>query len=244
MDDLITPIQKQSLSDNLARKINELIISSHFQSGDRLPTTAELARRFGVGQPTIREAIKKLETVGVLIVKHGSGIYVGDQVDSLFLPNPIILDELPTKKLLLDLIEARTIIEVQASSAAAHNATEDNFKRMKTFLKKAKENLSNEDVLNDANMAFHREIALASGNYVLFQIASVLSKLFRKEQRLLIDIYMSMQDDYEQHVEILEILLKRDGKKAGKQMEKHLSHVRDAILRWDPARTSIRIKNE
>lgn len=240
MKNFIVPINKKTLSDNIAQRIKDFIVAHGYQVGDRLPTTAELAKSFGVGQPTIREAFKRLQAVGAVTVRHGSGIFVGDQINSLFLPNPIMSDEPPTKKLLLDLIEARIPIEIQAIALAVKNASVENLARMEELLKKAEEYMNDDDKLNKINISFHKEISLASGNYVLYQILSVLNNLFIEEQRLLIDIYMSKKDDHRQHVSILNVLKKRNKKKATELMRAHLESVRQAILKWNPEEVSLK----
>jgi GntR family transcriptional repressor for pyruvate dehydrogenase complex len=70
------PIRKQRLSDELVRRIRGSIETGQFRPGDRLPTIAEMARRFDVGLATVREALTKLEMAGVLEIRHGSGVYV------------------------------------------------------------------------------------------------------------------------------------------------------------------------
>lgn len=230
----LAPIQKQSLSDNLAQRIKQFIIHHNYKVDDRLPTTAELAKRFGVGQPTIREALKKLETVGVVKVKHGSGIYVGEQVNHLFLPNPIISDEPPTKKMLLDLIEAKIPIEVKAISEATVNATDENIERLRKLLIKGQQNPENDDLLHEINVSFHKEIAIASGNYLLVQIIDVLSAIYKNEQRYLIDNYLSKANDLAQHQQIFEAIASRDSEKAAQLMYDHLAEFRDSIKHWEP----------
>lgn len=234
MNTSITPIIRQNLSDNLAQKIKQFIIAQNYSSGDRLPTTADLAQRFGVGHPTLREAIKKLETIGVVTVKHGSGIYVGEHIDSLVLPNPIAFEEAPTKRILLDLIETRIILEVQSIAKAAENVTKPYLHTMAQLLKEAEANLDNDLELNRANMGFHREIAAASGNSVLHQILGVITSYFKKEQLLIMDIYRSKERDHEQHVKIYEALRLKDKKLAVHRMKSHLEEVRESILKWNP----------
>ena len=76
MKNAFEPVLRQSLADRLARRIRGLIQNGDYKEGDRLPPIMEMARRFGVGHPTIREALKKLETMGVVEIRHGSGVYV------------------------------------------------------------------------------------------------------------------------------------------------------------------------
>src|SRR5215813_15222793 len=113
MRDAFAPVLKQSLSDKLAQRIRGMIQKGDYKRGDRLPPIMEMARRFGVGHPTIREALKKLETMGVVEIRHGSGVYVSRSEDVLVVASPDYTGTV-TKKLLSDLIRARIPLEVQS----------------------------------------------------------------------------------------------------------------------------------
>jgi GntR family transcriptional repressor for pyruvate dehydrogenase complex len=229
------PVEKTNLADDLAERIVEMIRSGVYQPGDRLPAIMEMARSFGVGHPTVREALKKLEIIGVVDIKHGSGVYVGKGQDVLLVSNPIF-GGMVSKKLMLDLIEARMPIEVKAAGLAATEATEAQLERMAVLLNEAGKHIDDGDVLSSVNMAFHREIAISSGNTVLAQLEDVLTKLFQGEQRLILGIYGSREKDHDEHVGILDALRRRDAELAQRRMEAHLEGVRAVLLRWDPER--------
>jgi GntR family transcriptional repressor for pyruvate dehydrogenase complex len=233
MKDAFGPVVKQTLSDRLAGRIRVLIRSGDYGQGDRLPAIMEMARRFGVGHPTVREALKKLETMGIVEVRHGSGVYVNRSEEVLVLASPDFGGTV-TKKLLVDLIRARTPLEMQSASDAAKNATPEHLREMRRLLTTAGQNLANDDVLNSANMAFHRQIALASGNTVLAQLLDVLQDLFREEQRLILGIFGSRERDHKEHLAILEALERRDEELTVERMRTHLEGVQNAVLRWDP----------
>ena len=228
-----TPLVRESLSDRLARRIRGLIQSGGYEDGDRLPSIMEMARRFGVGHPTIREALKKLETMGVVEIRHGSGVYVSRSQEMLVLASPDFTGKV-TKKLLLDLIQARQPLEVLSVSLAARNATREHLDEMRRLLDTASSNLTDDDLLNSVNMAFHRQIALASGNTVLAQLLDVLQDLFTEEQRIILGIFGSREKDNQEHVAILEALEKRDARLCVERMRSHLEGVEKAVGQWDP----------
>jgi GntR family transcriptional repressor for pyruvate dehydrogenase complex len=232
------PVEKSSLADNLAERLVQMIRTGAYQQGDRLPAIMEMARRFGVGHPTLREALRKLEMIGIVEIKHGSGVYVGKGQDALLVSNPVYYGVI-SKKLMLDLIEARMSIENKTVALAALEADEAHLERMSELLAKAGSNLDNDAVLNAANMAFHREIAAASGNAVLAQLLEVLTNLFHSEQRMIIDIYGSREKDHTEHLGIFDALRRRDAALAQARMEAHLTGVRDVLLRWDPDETPL-----
>ena len=232
------PVEKSSLTDGLAERIARMVQSGAYKSGDRLPAITEMARKFGVGHPTVREALKQLETVGVLEIKHGSGVYVRESRDILVVSNPVY-GGVVSKKLMIDLIEARTSIEILSASLAAENASEEQLDRMAAHLEEAGKHLDDDWALNANNMAFHREIAAASNNVVLAQLLDVLTDLFLSEQRIIIGIYSSRRKDHEEHLSILEAVRARESDLARERMQRHLDGVREAIVRWDPEQTPV-----
>jgi GntR family transcriptional regulator, transcriptional repressor for pyruvate dehydrogenase complex len=233
MRDAFGPVLKQSLSDKLAQRIRAMIQKGDYGRGDRLPPIMEMARRFGVGHPTIREALKKLETMGVVEIRHGSGVYVTRSEEMLVLASPDFSGTV-TKKLLLDLIRVREPLETQSAAEACKNATLEDLVEMRRQLTTAGHNLDNDAVLNEVNMGFHRQIARASGNMVLAQLLDVLHDLFTDEQRLILGIFGSRERDHQEHLAILEALELRDERLAVDRMREHLRGVQEAILRWNP----------
>jgi GntR family transcriptional repressor for pyruvate dehydrogenase complex len=233
MKDAFAPVLKHSLSDRLARRIRSLIQKGDYAQGDRLPSIMEMASRFGVGHPTIREALKKLETMGIVEIRHGSGVYVSRSDDVLVLASPDYGGEV-TKKLLIDLISTRMPLEMQSAADAVRNGTPEHLLEMRRLLTTAAQNLDNDDTLNSVNMAFHRQIAQASGNAVLAQLIDVLKDLFTSEQRLILGIFGSRERDHQEHLAILAAIEERDETLAVERMRTHLEGVREAVRRWDP----------
>ncbi len=238
MSDVFEPMTKQSLSDRLAQRIRELIRSQSYARGDRLPSIMEMARQFGVGHPTIREALKKLQTMGIVEIRHGSGVYVS-RSDEVFLVAAPDYGGAVTKKLLLDLVRTRRPLELVAVGNAVRHATAEQLAEMRRILDAPGRDTSNHEAKRTSNLAFHREIALASGNRVLAQLLAVLHDLFPREQRLVLGIGGSRMRDHEEHLAILDAIARRDEPLAVECMRKHLRGVERAVLDWDPERHPI-----
>jgi GntR family transcriptional repressor for pyruvate dehydrogenase complex len=227
------PVVKQNLPDRLARQIRGTIQSGNYRRGDRLPPIVEMAKRFEVGQPSIREALKKLETMGVVQIRHGAGVFVTRSEEVLVLASPDYAGTV-TKTLLLDLIRARIPIESQSVADAVRNATSEQLAELRRILAEAGQHLGDDEVLNSVNMEFHGKIAQASGNSVTAQLLNVLHELFTDEQRLILDIFGSRQADHQGHLEILDAIERQDEALAVERMRAHLESVQAAILRWNP----------
>lgn len=233
-----TPVSRTRLADELSNRIVGAIRDGKFEPGHRLPAITDLARRFGVGAPTLREALKRLESLGVIEIRHGSGVYVKGHPDVMVVPNPVY-GALPSRKVMLDLIEARASIEVETAGLAARNATKAHLATMGRLLDEAGAHLDDDSVLTVNNMAFHREISSASGNQVMAQLLDVLSTLFQQEQRVILNIYGSRERDYAEHRSIYEAIAARDEPLARARMKSHLGGVMERLLQWDPETTPL-----
>ncbi|MBU4446681.1 GntR family transcriptional regulator [bacterium] len=230
----ITPISKKSLADHLAEELRAFIIRNDYKRGDRLPSTADMAKLFGVGLPTLREAIKKLDTIGSIVVKHGSGIYVGRYFNTLFLPNPITTAQPLSKTKLLELIDARLAMEGMIVSLAIDKLTDKQFKVMKELLDDAKQHLDNFNECGLDYLEFHYEIRKAAKNIILQEIVRVITNLYTDDQVQLINKHMSCQDDFKLHSDLYDALKRRNKEKAIELMETRLKRIGEIIINYLP----------
>jgi GntR family transcriptional repressor for pyruvate dehydrogenase complex len=106
---------RANLSSFLAQQVLSLIREGDLKPGDRLPSAKDLAARFSVATPTMREALRRLQATGVIDIRHGSGIYVRRDRDRLMLSNPAY-GELETHTI-LQVLDARVLIEPHLARA-------------------------------------------------------------------------------------------------------------------------------
>jgi GntR family transcriptional repressor for pyruvate dehydrogenase complex len=233
--DAFAPVLKRTLADRLAQRVKLMIDRGDYHEGDRLPTIIEMARRFGVGHPTVREALKKLETMGVVSIRHGAGVFVSRRQELLLVAAPDFAGAV-TQKLLVDLIEARIPLETESVALAASHATIEDVAEMQRLLATAHEHLDDDAMLHAANCAFHRQIALASGNGVIVQLLDALRQLFTREQQMILKVFASRERDHREHLGILDAISRRDQSLAIERMRAHLLGVREAVVQWQPER--------
>lgn len=220
-----------SLSSHLTRQVLSLILKEGLQPGDRLPSVKELAERFSVATPTMREALRLLQMAGNLDIRHGSGIYVTRAEPRLMVTNPYT-GTLGTGTI-LDLLQARLLIEPAVAELAAIHATEKHIDDLTDLLAEAEAHLSGGDsedaVLGIVNMRFHRAIAEGSANTVLADVVFSLTEVHIKEQMAVLDLYNNRRRDHEQHKLILDALKAHDADAARAMMHEHLTDVIEVI---------------
>ena len=78
------PVKKQTLPEQMAETIKELILSGELEAGDALPTEPELCEQFGVSRAVVRDATRILMALGLVEVKHGSVVYVSESQSAAF----------------------------------------------------------------------------------------------------------------------------------------------------------------
>lgn len=168
-----TELKKVTLNQIIADKITESILNKEYESGDRLPTEAELCEKFGVGRHTVREAMKRLQQLGLIKTITGLGSFVSEEMPVNFgeqLLPIVIIGRVEDQNLL----EFRSAIESSAGVLAAKRASEQELKDLTSCLFNMRRALAQNDVYG-ANgflywhVKFHETIMVASHN-VLFEV--------------------------------------------------------------------------
>ena len=219
---------RPDLSAYLTRQLLDLIRRADLQPGDRLPAAKALAERFGVATPTLREALRRLQATGVIDIRHGSGIYVRRGHERLMLANPG--SGALGGETLLDLLDARLLIEPHVAALAAHQAREPEIDGLEQLLRQAERHLiGNDKLLSETNMAFHAAIARASGNLILAQAMESLIELYTSEQLAILSLYNARDRDHHEHLAILDAIRAGDPDEAGERMRRHLAGVKSVV---------------
>ncbi len=115
--------RRVKIVDEIIETLRQDIVSRRLPHGERLPTEKELSDRFGVSQPTVREAIRALETLGLVEVFHGSGSFVRSQGDYAIASALQTLLQLESVGI-MDVLEVRQLLGRHSIEAAAVHATE------------------------------------------------------------------------------------------------------------------------
>jgi GntR family transcriptional repressor for pyruvate dehydrogenase complex len=172
-------VNKLTISDSVAIQIRQLIIDRELKPGDFLPSQAELAEKLRVGRPSIREGLKKLEALGLLEIKHGCSTKVS-QVDlESFIGQIAPVLEL-TGMDVLNLLEAKQVIEMKCAELASHRATKKELNAMEHYLLAMIQNAENEEKLADADYLFHLTIIESAKNPVINEIMKLVGTMIRR----------------------------------------------------------------
>ena len=121
MNEIFSRIEHSRTADEVVQQIESLILEGVLRVGDRLPGERELARQFDVSRPILRDALKSLETRGLLVTRHGGGTQVADVIGQVF-TRPVMELIATHRKATADYLEYRREIEGIAAAGVLRPA--------------------------------------------------------------------------------------------------------------------------
>lgn len=151
--------------------------------GARLPNERDLARHYGVSQPTVREAIRALDLMGLVQVRHGSGVYVAGDITSFLSTSLEVLLQVERVGI-VEVLDVRTLLGGYSSRRAAEFATGEEIARMTSYLDACDFPASDAGPreLVGAAVSFQVALSAAARNPLLFAIESFLIKVISQLQ--------------------------------------------------------------
>ncbi|MCA0257572.1 MAG: FadR family transcriptional regulator [Proteobacteria bacterium] len=214
--------RSEHLPARIAQQIGSDIQEGRLKPGDRLPTEHFLAKSFGVSRSVVREAIAQLRNEGLVETRQGVGAFVTERQN-----RTIRIDdgELLERDGFQDLFQLRIPLEIEAAGLAALHHKADDLKRIDEALARmtGSEKWTDEGI--DADLAFHRAIAEATGNdyFALFIgfIAERIS-LAIAAARARISLEEIVKVTIEEHILVRDAIANRDAKAAREAMRAHL----------------------
>ena len=224
-------MKRVSLVDSIVEEIKNKIISGELKDGDMLSSQDELAKSMQISRPSLREALRRLQLMGLIEFQHGRGTFVKTVQPQDFM-NPISGFLPIDKKTAYELLEARLSLEGSVASLAAQKATEEDIRSLEDVLGEMEEAAAKLNVteFTKLDVRFHLLIAEGSRNKILFQVVNILRGLL---QKLVDRVFDTQQDRLEEtfthtidyHKEILNSIKSNDATKARRAMEKHIRDV-------------------
>ena len=168
MGELFSRIEHSRTADEVVLQIEGLILEGVLAAGDRLPGERELARQLDVSRPILRDALKDLETRGLLVTRPGGGTYVGDVIGQVF-ARPVMDLIVSHPKASADYLEYRRDIEGIAADHAARRATQEDLAMLAGIVRRMEAAHLGGDFDEEAaiDVEFHSAIGECAHNIVL-----------------------------------------------------------------------------
>lgn len=239
-----SPVERPRLSDTVYGQLLDEITSGQWPVGNRLPPETNLARRFSVSRPVVREALHRLQSDGIVVSRQGSGSFVQR--------SPLQrVSELTRDYSLHDVLqgfEVRMAIESLAARLAARHRSPEQLRAIEasaeamTRSMRAKSGATggaagkdSRKLLREADYTFHRAVAIASGNAVLLDTLERLAE--RVQGGMDITLALTRESSaqrrdrvIDEHQRIVNAIRVGDAESAGIAMQYHLDQARNRLL--------------
>ncbi len=225
------PIERQRVCELVANHLIQQISDRRLKPGDPLATERELTQTYGVGRSSVREALRILESKG-LIRSAGKGTFAVAEYANPLQHSVRLL--LTLQEIALpELFEVRKILEVEAAGLAAARRTDDDLAEMARRIEEMVEGLSSQERYIAADLQFHLAIATATRNRIAVHVMQAIREALHRALASIFQIPGSPQQSLAQHKEILRAIAAGNQDEARQRMREHLLRVegdiRDAL---------------
>jgi GntR family transcriptional repressor for pyruvate dehydrogenase complex len=226
---LFEPIARQKTYEIVAERLLGLISSRQLGPGDAIPSERELVELYRVGRSSIREALRMLESKGVIRSGGNGSFAVAEFANTLnnSLDFLLSVDEADYG----ELFEVRRILEGEAAALAASRRGDQDVARMEAEIQSMEEGLGSEEGFITADLGFHLTVAQASGNRLIAHLMGAIRNLLQRSLSSAYHIPGSPEGAVVMHRLIVEAIAARHPEEARQRMQEHVSRVERDITR-------------
>jgi GntR family transcriptional repressor for pyruvate dehydrogenase complex len=222
----IRPSDRTPVPRNVSASLRAMILSGDLQPGDRLPSQRDLAERLRISRPSVREALAELETLGLITIRVGSGVYVADPEARA--PLWRFSDRCTPR----EVYEVRFGLEGYAAALAAGRIDQAGAKRLGDSVDALRVACEKDDIdtMAQADAQFHDLVFELTGNPVLAGMYRPVRDLMVETQRLPMRSRTGLADTVKEHVAVKARIAAGDVAGAQRAMQEH---IRAAAARFD-----------
>lgn len=221
-------IRTSRVSKEVAQKIEHLILTK-LKPGSKLPAERELAKMLGVSRCSLRDALLRLEVVGLVESRQGAGTVVRE-ISADALVSPLVTVIAQRRQWVRELLDFRKMLEPPLAARAASHASPEQVAEMDRILGRQEQKLGAGNAAIEEDSEFHFKIAEASGNGVVLKVLDVLMDLLRETRARSLQTKGRPQKSAAGHRRILEAIKRRDAGAAEAEMRQHIEEIERLLL--------------
>jgi GntR family transcriptional repressor for pyruvate dehydrogenase complex len=231
---MFTKVKPRSVSDEIADQVTSAIFSGKLAPGAKLPPERALAQAFGVGRQALREAIQKLQGMGLLEARKPQGTFVRAlTTEALHRSLGRIFDG--DVGSFLHFLDIRKWMEAITAAEAAQRATAEDIDRIEGTLPRlrAAATQSDREALDEADVAFHMAIVSATHNTPLLHLVDTFGNIMWASHGLRLAVLraQNLKTVCEEHAAISEAIRRRAPDGARDAMLHHIEMIRTRVER-------------
>jgi DNA-binding FadR family transcriptional regulator len=227
-DEIFQNVPRTRTTDLIVGEVQDLILSNRLKSGDKLPSERDLAEKFNVSRNVLREALSILRQRGLVEVVSGRGTVVTVPSLGSMQDNLSLLLRLKHVSL-LELCDARLLIEPELAWRAASLPKSVNMDKLKFLGEQLKVRSDDAEGHVQADLDFHQEIAELSAHGVFSAFVGAVREPVTRSMVFGTKVPRAIDASDEQHMAILDAILRRNPREARWAMSEHIRYVSEYI---------------
>src|SRR5438477_2955789 len=225
----IAPIKSTRIYEEIVRQVKAMIAEGRLKGGDRLPPERDLAEKFVVSRTSVREALRALESLGLVEIRPGEGTFVREvSIDALV--EPLALLMVSQREAIGELFEARRLLEPSLAALAATRATPEEIHEMERILEEQAKEVAGGRTGLQQDAQFHSAIGIAAHNRAITRIAHAIMDLLTQSREESLNTPGRPTRSHEDHRRILAAIGRRDAEGARKAMQDHIEAVEGLVI--------------
>lgn len=233
MERTVDPIRPGVMHQAVQDRIKQFIIANGFQSGDALPPETELARDLGISRGSLREAMKSLQTLGVVETRHGLGTFVGKfsfdpLIDGLTFQILVSREKMP--RAIRELLDLRQILETGLMPRVTDRATPEQIAELDQIVSEMERSAEQGSQFAAEDRAFHDALYTPLGNNLVAQLLQAFWHIFAAVGQESSSRTVLLRETAEEHRAILNAIAAGAGNEAARAMSAHFA----GALEWVP----------
>jgi GntR family transcriptional regulator, transcriptional repressor for pyruvate dehydrogenase complex len=231
----VAPIKSTRIYEEIVRRVKAMIAEGRLKGGDRLPPERELADKFVVSRTSVREALRALESLGLVEIRPGEGTFIREvSIDALVEPLARLM--VSEREATGELFEARRLLEPSLAALAATRATPEEIQEMERILEAQAQEIAAGRTGLAQDAQFHAAIGVAAHNRAITRIAHAVMDLLTQSREESLNTPGRPTRSHEDHRRVLAAVRARDAEGARRAMLEHLEAVETLVVDTDGMR--------
>jgi DNA-binding FadR family transcriptional regulator len=222
---MLKPVEKQRVAEEIAEQLRSLILNGQYPPGSKLPPERELSKRLRVNRASLREALKKLEHLGLVRIRQGDGTRVQDfmQTGGIELVQHLLPLGGGRPELIRDLLEFRRIFgrELARLAAARSAKDKDGLGKLRALADKADKTAAAAELF-DLDFDFYVALGAMCGNQVMLLLLNTVRDGVRGFMPLLANLAAPQELVRKHHRELIAAIERGEISAAGKIADEYL----------------------
>lgn len=217
------------MAEEISARLLTMIKDKQLLPGEKLPAERELAAMLQVSRPSLREALRALAIMNIIEIRQGDGTYVTSLEPDLLVQHLDFVVSLDDATI-LQLFEARKIVEVGVAALAARHITDEQASELERILEKSNDSINDSQAFLEVDLELHECITEAAANPFVKRFLTSLSRLGLASRSRTVEIPGVREMTVQDHHAIVAAITAGDEESAADAMLTHLNNVEKRLI--------------